>query len=368
MSGGRLLLLFMADGVAPLDGWLRVSDGQVIRRGAGTVDLEPGEEEAEERVVAIVPGADVAIHHVDLPQLAPQQARAAARLLAGDVAAEPIERLHVAIGDGAEGDARPMAVVATARMAAWLAQAQSLGFDPELMVPDSFLLPALEEEVLVWQRGDMHVLRGPGLACAVEPAIAAVVAPRATQRDTATIEATLAAALAAAPLNLRQGAFARRRRWTVDWALVRRLCWLGVGILVLTLLIQLTLIFRYDLAADALDREAELVASKALPRAGRIADAPAQLRERLTELRGGGLGYGAMASAVFTAVRDSANVELSSLQFDADGTLRVTAMAASAADLAALGQRLEAQGLVVDSGVARSGGGRQISDITVRAR
>jgi len=128
------------------------------------------------------------------------------------------------------------------------------------------------------------------------------------------------------------------------------------------------LILRYDDAADTAERELALVAGKALPRAGQIADGPAQLRERLSELRGGGLGYSAMAAAVFAAARDTVNVEMSALQFDPDGALRVTAMAATAADLAALSQRIEAQGLVVETGQARTGGGRQIADLTVRAR
>lgn len=368
MSGGRLLLLFLDDGVAPPMGWLRLTDGQVVARGAGTSGLLPAEAEAEERVIAVVPGTDVTIHQVDLPELAPPQAQAAGRLLAAEVSAEPVERLHVAVGDPTGEGARAMAVVSAARMRAWLGQAQALGFDPETMVAEPFLLPE-GEDVLRWDRGDIHVLRGPGIALAAEPAIAAAsVGAPAMPIDGAAAEAGFAGALAALPVDLRQGPFARRRRWAIDWGLMRRLALLGVAILGVTLLIQFVLMFRYDLAADAVERETELVAGKALPRAGRIADAPTQLRERLAELRGGGLGYSTMAAGLFAAVRDSANVELSALQFDRDGSLRVTAAAPSPSDLIALTQRLQAQGFVVEAGEARSGGGRQIADITVRAQ
>ena len=367
MSGGRALLLFLGDGVVPPHGWLRLADGAVTARGLGTAGLLPSAEEAEERVVAIVPGEDVAVHWIDLPDLAPQQAAAAARLLASEVSAEPVERLHVAIGaEVAEG--RAMALASTAKMAAWLGQAQALGFDPESVIPEPFLIgPAAH--LRRWEQDGRHILRGPGVALAAEPALAALAAPgEAETLDSPALEGAFGAALAALPVDLRQGRFARRRRWRIDWALARRLAWLGLAILGLTLLIQLVMILRYDLAADQMEREVDLVASRALPRAGRIDHGAEQLATRLADLRGGGIGYSATAAAIFTAVRDSANVELGAFRFDSDGSVRLTALAASAADIAAFAQRLETQGFAVDSGEARAGGGRQIADIDVRPR
>lgn len=139
-------------------------------------------------------------------------------------------------------------------------------------------------------------------------------------------------------------------------------------VLLATLAVQLALILRYGLAADRVEQQTALIASRAVPRAGTIANAPAQLATRLAELRGGGLGFGATAAALFGAVRDSANVELSALSFERDGSLHATASAASAADLAALESRIEAQGFTVEAGAAQPGGGRQIAELTMRAR
>src|SRR3546814_14018053 len=72
------------------------------------------------------------------------------------------------------------------------------------------------------------------------------------------------------PVNLRQGAFAKRRQWKVEWPLVRRMAWLVAGILLLTLAIQVASIFRYTFAADALEAEPAAVAASVLPGRGPV--------------------------------------------------------------------------------------------------
>ena len=66
------LLLFMADGVAPPRGWLRLREGAVVARaGAGAIPSPAGDVE-NERIVLVVPGEDVVIHWIELPALAPE--------------------------------------------------------------------------------------------------------------------------------------------------------------------------------------------------------------------------------------------------------------------------------------------------------
>ena len=52
--------------------WLRLSDGRVVARGESFASIPaPADDPASaETVVGVVPGIDVAIHWVDLPDLA----------------------------------------------------------------------------------------------------------------------------------------------------------------------------------------------------------------------------------------------------------------------------------------------------------
>lgn len=366
MSGGRYLLLFLDERAER--GWLQLDDGIVASRGT---DAPPPPDEAPDRqVVAVVPATDVTLHWVDLPPLAPAQALAAARLLAVDASAEPFDRIHVAVAPGGvEGEPRAMAVASSSRMADWLGRAAALGHDPDRIVPESLLIAAPAEGVRRIACGPVDIVRGATTAFAAEPELAAFAADGAAAEpfDADRFEAGLAAALAAAPLDLRQGDFAKRRRHRVDWNHIRRLALLGLGILTMTLAIQLATMLHYSFAADRLEREVALVARRALPRAGALADPPAQLAERLAQLRGGGAGFGATAAAAFAAIRDTPNVDLGTLSFETDGSLKLGVIASNAGDVAALSQRLTAAGFSVSGGDVRPGGGRQLADLVVRA-
>lgn len=398
MSGARFLLLFIGDDDAPA-GWLRLVDGVVVARGTSfpvapapgsrlrrargqapsgahvSINQTPAFVEREigpslrwgdEVVVLIVPGVDVLLHWVDLPSLAPAQALAAARLLAADVSATPVDRLHVVLGGASAGSARCMAVADAEVVARWIGAAQALGLDPDHILPEPLLILPPEEGARRWEKGGLHLVRGGRIALAAEPALAALAVEGVAEAiDGDDVERGLGEALAAMPVDLRQGSFTKRRRWRVDGALVRRLAMIAGGILVATLLIQAVLILRYNLDAERLDREAEAVALRALPRGGHLANPSAQLAERLAELRGGGLGFSATAGLFIGAVRDTPNIEVGSLAFDRAGSLRATVLASNAADLGALERRIEGRGLAVDSGEVRSGGGRQIMEMVV---
>ena len=74
-------------------------------------------------LVLAVPGEAVALHWLDLPDLAPAQAAAAARMALADRLAEADPHITVAQGSGL----RPVAVVAREQMAGWLAEAARAG-------------------------------------------------------------------------------------------------------------------------------------------------------------------------------------------------------------------------------------------------
>lgn len=369
MNGGRFLLLFIAADEAGFTGWLRLDDGAIVARGGDVAAIPRDVEERDpERVVLIVPGVEVLLHWVELPSLASAQAQAAARIMAAEVSATPIEGLHVALGRAAAG-LRCMAVVDNELVGRWIGAAQALGYDPDHLLPEPMLILPPEEGVRQWARDGLHVVRGQSSALTAEPALAALYGETPiTEIDDGLVEAEMGAAIAAMPVDLRQGAFAKRRRWRVDLGLVRRLAAIAGLIVLAILLIQAVLILRYEADSSRLEGEIERVARRALPRGERIADPSAQMTARLAELRGGGLGFGPMAALLFAAAHDTANIELSQLMFDRDGTLRMTVLGSTDADIAALQRRLEAQGLDVSAGAVRTGGGRQMADLVVTAR
>jgi general secretion pathway protein L len=361
------LLLFLGrDG--GIERWIRLGDGAVAGRGVGT---EGSDRRPPAPVVAVAPGEQVTLRWVDLPGgLTQPQAAAAARLMVADLSAQPIGELHVAVGREGGGGPRCVGLVPMETMQDWLAAVAAAGFDAERVVPETLLVAPPAEGFATFDAGAVRLCRAADEAFAAEPDLAdLLLAGRSAEAiDDDGYEAGLSRILEEAPLDLRQGPFARRRDWRVAPARARRLAVLTAALLLVSLTVEIVLIARYNFAADAAESETRQVASAALPHSPGIADAEAALRGRLEELRGGGAGFGATAGALFEAVKATPNVELSALAFAPDGTLRATAQADSPPAVDSLRQRIEAAGFAAEVGPPRSGGGRRIADLTVRPR
>ena len=334
-DAATLLVFIGEDGAA--DRWLRLCEG-----GAEEGDAADGLPEAERRILA-VPGEQVAVHWLDLERgLTRAQAAAAARLMLADASAEPMSELHVAVGRPEQG-LTPVALVPSERLSGWLAAAP---FETDAVVPSPLLLAPPETGYVRRESGVLADYRGPAAAFAIEPELAAAIVGDApvTTLDDAGFEAALAAILADPPLDLRQGAFAPRRRWRIESGRSRRLAALALLLGALTLGVQVAAILGYTFAADRLEAEAESLAGSGAA----------------------GPGFSAAATALFEAVRTTPNVELTRLQYRADGSLAATVMMDSPATLTALQGRLEQSGLIVETGERRNAGGRPTADLTVR--
>jgi general secretion pathway protein L len=371
VSASDSILIFV-DAAGAAEGWLRLQDGRIVERGVGLEQLPPLVSPETGNAVhqsAIVSGEEVTVHWLaGLGGLAPAQAGAAARIAAAEVSAQPIADLHVAVGGEEEERAeRVVALVPALTMARWIGRLQEQGIDPDLMLPEPLLLPAVDEGFVRYDRAGRPLYRGRSDAFTMEPALAEIVtsgAPIAVLSDQ-DFEAAILAAVANPTVNLRQGAFAKRRRWKIDWVVVRRLAGLTVAILLVTLAIQIASILRYGNAADALETEAAALATSSLPQGSRASDPVAALRQQLTDVQGAA-GYGALASALFAGINATPNAEVSDLVFDRDGSLRATIEADTPATLSALQQRVIASGFAAELGAMRGAGGRQIADLTVR--
>ena len=301
-----------------------------------------------ERLVAVpgpactalaVPGTEVTIHWLDLAgDLTPAQAAAAARLMLADASAEPLGAMHVAAGRSENG-LTAIALVPVERMQAWLAD----GLDPDLIVPETLLLLQPAEGLV--RRGLDH--RGIASAFSAEPELAALVSGDApvAEIDDEAFAAGLPAALAEPAINLRQGAFARRRQWKVDPGSTRRIALLAAALLILSLILQLATIMRYSFDADRMEREAASLAPGA---------APARAN------------FDLLAPILFEAVRSTPNLQLTRLEYRPDGSLGATVQVDTPATLAAFRARAEASGAVTEGGSLQSTGGQQSAEIVLR--
>ncbi|MDB5679190.1 type II secretion system protein GspL [Sphingomonas bacterium] len=347
--------------------WLAVRDGAIVTRAEGLPD---GDRPSDTMIVAIAPAEAVALHYADLPDRSLAQASAAARLLVAEASVTPLGDLHIAVGQDAGLVERPIGVVAAAQMVEWLATLHAAGFEPASIVPAPMLLPRPSEGYVIGDLGDGRVVRGVSSGFADEDGLTALIVGDAPVEalDSEALELAVVEALADPPLDLRQGAFALRKRAAIDWLLVRRLAWLIVAIMSITLLITLVKIVQYNLSADALEAKADALARQGLARGETVNDAGQQLNDRLARLRGGGAGFSLTAASVSAAVAAVPGAEITGLSFDPAGRLRVNLAAASQGQIVDVQTRLAAAGFSAEPSTFTGAAGRLTGVLTVNPR
>ncbi|QPQ53997.1 general secretion pathway protein GspL [Allosphingosinicella flava] len=355
------LLIFLSRG--GFAGWMQLADGAVVARGERLEGL-PVVSGRTLPITVVVPGDEVSLHWAEFPEgLSEPQAQAAGRIMAADLAAQPVADLHVAVGPEGGNGVRCIALVSALQVAGWIARLADQGIDPDRIVPEPLLLLPPEEGLIRFDKEGLALYRGPADAFSVEAELAALMAPAVDVQtiDAERFEADLPAALDALPVNLRQGPFAKRRAWKIDWKRVRRMAVLGVVILFLGVAIQFALILRYTFAADAAEQERAALAEQVTPGGG-----PDQLDARLRAL-GGGARLTPLAGILFDAIRNTPNVQLSALGFDENG-LRATILADAPGSIAAVQQQIASRGFAAEAGAIRPQGNRSVAELTMRPR
>ena len=340
--------------------WLRLSNDAVAARGEGVPEEIGGE------TIAVAPADAVTLHWSSLPARSPAQAQAAARIVVAEASAAPVDGLHVAVGEAA-GDERPIGVVFSEQMRAWLAALAGIGIDPAAVVPAPLLLPAPAEGYVRAEVGGQSVVRGITSGFADEARLTELVtagqAVETLGRD--AVEAAIIASATNPALNLRQGAFARRKRRAIDWPVVRRLAVLAGLILLVTLAIDVVRIACYSMAADAAEAQAAALAREGLPRGADQGDASRLLAERLSRLRGPGAGFSGTVAALASATREVDGAEVIAIAFEPTGELRASVAASGEAQANQLVSRLRDAGFAVTASTFQSDGQRVRGDLTV---
>jgi general secretion pathway protein L len=335
--------------LAPAIGWQRFADGAVVASGAGW----PA---AGDPVVVAVPGEAVALHWLDLPELAPAQAAAAARMMLGDRLGEADP--HVAVAPG--GGLRAVAVVARAAMAAWLAECAAAGITPAAMVPEQVLLPEPARGWSVLAEAGRTIARSRDAALAAEPDLAALIIGDAPTEPAAI---GLPDPL---PLNLLVGDFAPQTRWQPPPGLWRRLGLLAAALAGLWLAGDVAGLLRARAAAASADAQTLAAAAPMLPAASADAESAAAQLQALARARGADGGLAALAAPLADAIAARpAGAGLASLAYTPAGGL-VAGVAGGEGEARALADALNAAGLNARAGLTRATADGSITDVTVQ--
>jgi general secretion pathway protein L len=204
--------------------------------GNGLIIAEP-----DGPATVLVPAEQVLLLAVDLPLSSRARRIEALPFAIEDRIADPIDAVHLAIGAEISPKRYLVGVVRHEVMAEWIARAEAAGLGHAAMVPDALALPVPAEGA--WSvdlDGNRAVVRsgdGTGFACAasmLRPVWEAAGKPPATAygaplpaemmlAEGGLQSEPLARRLLSPPLDLRQGAYARRRAASNVW---RRIGWI----------------------------------------------------------------------------------------------------------------------------------------------
>lgn len=147
-----LLIRLLPEGASE---WLALG-----RDGRARGEPEPGlPREKAEHVCVLVPSEDVLLLRAPCVARQRRQLELAVPFAIEDQLAAPVEQSHVALAGSARGDHIDVAVVAHARIEAWLAQLRAADIEPDRMLPEGLLLPLEEGGATVLADGDRLVLR-----------------------------------------------------------------------------------------------------------------------------------------------------------------------------------------------------------------
>lgn len=340
--------------LAPAVRWERWDGGRLIASAAGWPAADPAVP-----LVLAVPGEDVALHWLDLPDLAPAQAAAAARMALADRLAESDPHIAVAPGAGP----RAVAVVSRITMAGWLAELARHGLAASRIIPDPLLLPPPPAAPAAgWslaRDGQRVLARSSDAAFAAEAELAAALI------GNGPVEEVTPAGPSPDALNLLVGDFAPVTRWQAPPGLWRRWALLAATIAGLWLAGDVAALLRARTAASAADAETLALARPLLPAGAE--DGPAALAglQALARQRGADGGIAALAAPVVQALAARPGAGLASLRYTPGGGL-VAGVAGGAAEAQALASALAPTGLTIGIGATRATADASITDVTVR--
>jgi len=367
--------------------WLRLAaDGRVLE---GTVRGMPPPSAPTQttEIVVLVPAEDVLLTEARITTRNRAQLLKAVPFAIEDQLLAPVEDLHFAAAEPADGSVG-IAVVAKAALRGWLERLNAAGIQPDVVLPESLALPAAAERASVLIDNDRAVVRfapWSAFACAVDdlgawlerangtsPARpldvhdfrnAAVSRAAASANRPRDALAFLAHSLGRPPLNLLHGEFASQHRAERGAKLWRIAAALAAAVLVLAVANLGFEVLQLSRTSARMQSLAEDAVRKAFPDvgAGELARySPADLvRTRIERLRGGADSSGLLRflSAVGPVLGSTTRIQTRGMEFR-NGALELGLRTPDVATLDSVRERLAAvPGLKVAVTAANPGDG-----------
>ncbi len=383
---------------------LTSSSGTVIRRGS----LENSAAAINgHQVVLAVSGRDVLLTHTDLPARARHPARIIPYALE-EYLADEVDHLHFSHNKSASDNTTNVnvAVSSRAHMAEWLAQAEQAGIEPDVVIPDTLLLPLTANCWSVHVSSDTSIVRTgeyTGFSCETEnlPLMLSNAVHDSGDQLPASIylykhtDSTIVPPLdhtgidiivadktgniielmdvksdAALALNLRQGAFRKPFRMRGDLRLWRQTA-IVAGIWLLLVLVTSIIEYTYLSGKESeLKQEIINVYRSAFPDSKRITDPHAQMESKLKQMRkgaaSGGNGFLSIMGQAGAVIKSQPAVSISSLSYR-NGKLELEVKLKNLPALDDFKQQLSAKsGLSVDVQSASSRDGQVTAQLSLR--
>lgn len=339
------------------------------------------------RVLVFVPAADVSFRDVAVPTRNRARIAAAVPYLLEEQLAADVDELHFAVGERAADGRVAVAIVARARMDAWLAALHAAGIQPAALVPECLALPYRPLAWTLWWGGDAAVVRsaaqrgfaldpdnvpfvltralaeaapaapdllwvldGGGAAGEAERRLADLGVPVQAERETRPLLALLTEHYnEQQAIDLLQGAYSRREQLGRLWRPWRP----AAALLAVWVLAQFGIkayeYQRLDREHARLQQEIADIYLQTFPGSKRVVNARVQMEQQLSALRGGG-GDGdfmQMMAALSRPVAAAADVELERVAYK-QGELNVALVIGDLQRLEQLKAQLAASGLAVE--------------------
>lgn len=381
------------------------SDGQLTEVGEGlpqsTLPLGAAPHD-EFQTWVIVPGQQVVLHSVELPPGSESKATEALAFLLEDEVAVSLDEVHFVLGP-AHGDKRSAAAVSRAVMTGWLAHLAQHGIDADALVPEYLSIPDELDCACIIYRGQSAIvsflgghgftvegsmidivlplffvdagiqqvnvhgsMTQVGMIQRVIPQIDVRAYPPLTNRD--LLGMAYLKLSSGVDFNLRQGSFAKRRRWSPALQPWRRAAALALILVGLAITQQAIAAWRLMSEVDEAFAKAERIARETLPPSTRVVNARAQMKGQVNALRAGSSEEFLLLSNTLGESLTSVGVgSLEALRFDRNSRALGATVAVSNYDaLAKLKSALVARGVAIDEGEARQTGDALLCDITLR--